>query len=250
MLSFRQFFNIIQQLIFTGFSMALLTNSWLADSITLLLGFVTIFAAWIKWSHTYWQRKGLFTPPTTFFFGNGKTIFTQEQSFGDFTLDIYRYFKSHHKPHGGFYLLFMPAYMPVDPELVKHVMQNDFNHFVDRGFYYNEETDPLSAHLFSLDGAKWRNLRVKMTPTFTSGKMKMMFDTLVKCGDQLVIEMNKTIGSTSIDIKDILARFTTDIIGTVAFGIDCNSLENPDNEFNRYMKQFFLDGFWENLIFL
>jgi cytochrome P450 family 6 len=228
--------------------MALLTGSWLADSITLFLGFVTIFVAWIKWSHSYWQRKGLFTPPTTFFFGNGKKVFTQEQSFGDFTVDMYRYFKSHHKPHGGFYLLFMPTYMPVDPELVKYVMQNDFNHFVDRGLYYNEETDPLSAHLFSLDGAKWRNLRVKMTPTFTSGKMKMMFDTLVKCGDQLLTEMNKTVGNTSIDIKDMLARFTTDIIGTVAFGIDCNSLKNPDNEFNRYMKLFFLDGFWDNII--
>ncbi|KAJ8935459.1 hypothetical protein NQ318_021705 [Aromia moschata] len=62
-----------------------------------------------------------------------------------------------------------------------------------------------SAHLFSLGGNKWRNLRVKLTPTFTSGKLKAMFQTLVDCG--LVMEKyikENTTNTEPVDIKNIL----------------------------------------------
>ncbi|XP_044259566.1 probable cytochrome P450 6a13 isoform X2 [Tribolium madens] len=227
--------------------MAILTDNWLLDISSILTALIAVFIAWTQWSHTYWSRKNILAPKSTFFFGNSKGIVTQKQSLGDFMIEIYEYIRKHHKPHGGFYLTIMPNYMPVDPEIIKHIMLHDFDHFVDRGVYYNEDVDPLSAHLFSLDGAKWRNLRMKLTPTFTSGKMKMMFDTLVKCSDQLLVEMDQTVGKAPIDIKNILARFTTDIIGSCAFGIDCNSLKNPDDEFTQYLKLFFVEGFWENI---
>jgi cytochrome P450 family 6 len=69
--------------------------------------------------------------------------------------------------------------------------------------------------LFNLDNPKWKSLRVKLTPTFTSGKMKMMFGTVRDVGEKLV----KTLDGESsvaldniIEIKDIASRFTTDVI--------------------------------------
>ncbi|KRT80270.1 cytochrome P450 [Oryctes borbonicus] len=110
-------------------------------------------------------------------------------------------------------------------------MQTDFAHFTDHGAYVNEKNDPLSAHVFSLNGQRWRNLRVKLTPTFTSGKMKMMFPIVVKTSQELMATLQKECGNGPIDAKDVSARFTTDVIGNCAFGLDCNSLKNPNTEF-------------------
>lgn len=62
--------------------------------------------------------------------------------------------------------------------------------------------------------------------------MKLMFNFLKSVGEELVdvLKINANTGDP-VEIKDILARFTIDVIGTCAFGIDCNSLKNPNAEF-------------------
>jgi cytochrome P450 family 6 len=92
---------------------------------------------------------------------------------------LYNQMKHNKWKHGGIYCLAKPTYNIIDPDYIKNVLVTDFHHFVDRGLYYNEKADPLSAHMLSIGGAKWRNLRMKLTPAFTSSKMKMMFQTLV-----------------------------------------------------------------------
>ncbi|RZB40440.1 p450 domain containing protein, partial [Asbolus verrucosus] len=100
--------------------------------------------------------------------------------------------------------------------------------------------DPLNGHLFNLEDAKWRNMRIKLTPTFTSGKMKMMFQTLADCAVGLKDIMDDSaVNQRPVDIKEMLGRFTTDIIGSVAFGIECNSLKDPDALFRKYGRKVF-----------
>lgn len=141
-----------------------------------------------------------------------------------------------------------PIYVPIDPELIKNILLKDFEYFTDKGFYYNEKVDPLSAHLFSIDGEKWRKLRTKTTPTFTSGKMKMMFPILLKCGEQLQEEVQKlTIEKQPLDIKELLAKYSTDVIGSCAFGIECNSFKDPEAEFREKGRRIFQASFLDQI---
>lgn len=39
-----------------------------------------------------------------------------------------------------------PYFVPLDCEMVKQIMTRDFNHFTDRGLYFNEKDDPLCEY--------------------------------------------------------------------------------------------------------
>jgi cytochrome P450 family 6 len=45
-------------------------------------------------------------------------------------------------------------------------------------------------------------------------------------------------GST-VDVKETMTRFTTDVIASCAFGINSNSLKDPEAEFRRRIRKIF-----------
>ena len=59
-----------------------------------------------------------------------------------------------------------------DPAIIQEVFVKQFPDFNGRGMYTGTDKDFLASHLFSIGGAEWRNLRVKMSPIFTTGKIK------------------------------------------------------------------------------
>ncbi|RZC37896.1 p450 domain containing protein, partial [Asbolus verrucosus] len=198
-----------------------LTENIAFDILAIVTTLLVITITYIKWKQTYWNKIGLSTLNPTIPFGDSKKLLLAKCSFGEQFQEFYKTFKTKGLQHGGIYFGTKPFYVPVDPEIIKHIMQVDFQHFVNHGGYIDEVNDPLSGHLFNLEDAKWRNLRIKLTPTFTSGKMKMMFQTLADCTVGLKSVMDDAAESnTPVDIKDVLARFTTDIIGSAAFGLE------------------------------
>ncbi|KAF2892434.1 hypothetical protein ILUMI_13740 [Ignelater luminosus] len=204
--------------------------------ITISIGLLTL----LRWKFSYWSRKNVPFIPGSIPFGSIGNPFKPSNSLGVLTKIFYQVFKALGHKHGGFYNLISPIYIPVDPDLVKNILQKDFSHFVDRGTYHNEHADPLSGHLFAIGGEKWRTLRTKLTPTFTTGKMKMMFDTLVQCSEPMRMGVEKlTEKKEAVDIKEIVASFTTDVIGSCAFGLDCNSFKDEEAEFRKNGRRIF-----------
>ncbi|XP_018320090.1 probable cytochrome P450 6a14 [Agrilus planipennis] len=201
--------------------------------------FVLIYT-YFKRAHNYWKSRGVAGPPPFFPFGTMRSVILRQQNLGDKVKEIYNEYKSKGHRFVGVYFFSRKVFVALDPSLVKNILIKDFNHFDDRGIYYDEINDPLSAHLFSLSGPKWRNLRAKLTPTFTSGKLKYMFQTFVNCSAQMTSLLeSKALKGEEVEIKDILARFTTDVIGSTAFGLECNTMKNPNTQFREMGKRAF-----------
>lgn len=206
----------------------------------ILISFLLAIIAFYKHRFQYWHYKNVPTSKPSIPFGNSGNSFCRKKPFAFRLKRQYDLAKSRGWKHCGLYLMFSPMYLLVDLEYVKNILTKDFDHFVSRGFYYNEKNDPLSAHLFSIGGEKWRRLRTILTPTFTTGKMKMMFLTLVDCTpillEQIDIHFQKNI---PINIKELICCFTTDIIGSCAFGLDCETFKDKDSPFRKCGKNVF-----------
>lgn len=60
----------------------------------------------------------------------------------------------------------------------------------------------------------------------------MMFSTITEVADNLVKKVESDLScKKNINVKDFMGKFTTDVIGNCAFGLECNSFNDPNSEF-------------------
>jgi cytochrome P450 family 6 len=205
---------------------------------TVLACVLAAIYVYFKVSFNYWKKRNVPYVKPTFPFGNFADAAFLRKTIAHVQEDLYK--KLDGEKYGGIYAFSIPMFIVRDPDIIKTILVKDFPSFHDHGFFSDEEMEPLTGHLFLLSGKRWRNLRVKLSPTFTSGKMKMMFQTFVECGHELGNILEKSASNEEvIEIKDIFARYSTDIISSCAFGIQCNCLKNPDAEFRQWGRKIF-----------
>lgn len=201
------------------------------------LSIVSIVYLYFKYSFGYWKSKGVPYDEPSIPFGSiagvGKTL-----GMFEITKNIYDKFKPTRAKLCGAFFFARPIAILFDLELIKTVLIKDFSNFISRGaFYYNEEDEPLSANVFTFEAEKWRKLRAKLTPTYTLGKMKFMFPTVVEIGSRFCDHLSELIRvHDEVEMKELCTRFTTDVVGACAFGIECNSLKNPNAEFRHFSR--------------
>lgn len=75
-----------------------------------------------------------------------------------------------------------------------------------------------------------------------------MFSTLVDCGSTLQNHLEKLCTSgKSLDVQEISASHATNVIASVAFGIDVDTISNPNNEFRVCGRKIFESSFWNSV---
>lgn len=157
---------------------------------------------------------------------------TNKKPFGVRLQEFYTEFKSRQVKYGGFYIGPTPCLLAVDTDIIKTILSKDFQYFSSQGTGVDPEQDTLSANLFHIYGEPWKAMRSKLTPAFTSGKLRMMFPILLNCGEQLQhFTHENTIAGKPLDLKLISNCYNADVMGSCAFGLDCNSFKTPNSEF-------------------
>lgn len=132
----------------------------------------------------------------------------------------------------GGHIFFGPVIFVRDLDLIKQILVKNFDHFTDRKSFVDENADPLfGKNLNFLNGDRWRELRNVLSPSFTSSKMRLMYVLMSDCAERFSNAFVKTHTGKDIDVKDAFTRYTNDVIASCAFGIEVDSINEPDNEF-------------------
>ncbi|GJQ64935.1 Cyp6a9 [Trypoxylus dichotomus] len=123
---------------------------------------------------------------------------------------------------GGIYMYCSPILLVIDPEYIREILAISFQNFYERGFYNPEKYQPISANLFLMEGERWKTLRAKLTPTFTTAKMKIMFKSMVDAAKLLDKHVAVFAAERKpLNMKECSTRAVTDIIGNCALGVEC-----------------------------
>lgn len=199
----------------------------LAFTFTLVTIASAIIYFYLNYLFSYWQRRGI---PCLKTFKN-LTFIGSEQ------LIEYR---STSEPFIGIFMLFRPMLMIRDPTLIQRILITDFQYFMDREMYSNEKDEPLTGHLGALRGQRWQHERARLTTAFTPNKIKMMFSSILDCGNQLQKHLSKVVTpNEAIELCELMACYATNLTASVGFGIDIDCLADPNHPFRNAGRKVF-----------
>ncbi|XP_017112415.1 probable cytochrome P450 6w1 [Drosophila elegans] len=204
-------------------------------SIELLLLLATlaiVFCIWQRRTYSFWKRHGVKYINPLPVLGCTREFLTARVPFFEQIKKFHEAPGFENEPFVGVYMAYRPALIIRDLDLIKTVMIKKFQYFNNRVLQTDPHNDALGFNnLFFARSPAWRELRTKISPAFTTGKTKQMYPLMVQIGKNLEASAERLGSGSCIQVKDLCARFTTDLIATIAFGLEANALQNAKSEF-------------------
>nr|XP_016928956.1 cytochrome P450 9c1 [Drosophila suzukii] len=218
-----------------------------------------IFVAFIglllyKWSVNsfgYFLKRGVAHEKPIPLLGNIPwAVLMGNESFIKHSIEMHLRLKRH-RVYGVYHLRDYLYYL-ADPELIRQVGIKSFDTFANHRKGFSDgpnDTSIMSKSLLSLRDRRWKQMRSTLTPTFTSLKIRQMFELIHYCNVEAVDYLQRQLdeGSSELELKDFFTRYTNDVIATAAFGIQVNSFKDPNNEFFSIGQRISEFSFWGGL---
>ncbi|KAH7696147.1 cytochrome P450 3A24-like protein [Aphelenchoides avenae] len=218
-------------------------------SIAISIAFLAAALGYFWYDRTYWQRHGIPTPRCSALFDNTYYMLKDGheydirnrqrlgQTYGDYTFGN-------------------KEIVSMDLDLLKAVYVKEFHHFEDYNFTPPDVSDTQHLWLNTLvfaGGEQWKRIRDRMSPAFSTGKMRRLIPLLRHSVEEISHFVERSIDSQEeIPLQPVMARLSMDMIARSSFAVDIHAFDaEKTSPFMEHAKMFFdyLPGFFTFLIF-
>jgi cytochrome P450 family 6 len=178
---------------------------------------VIILVTLLLWSinrNRYWKNLNVPYVPSTPIFGTFKDVLFGRMTIYDASVKMFNNRQVKNIPFYGIFMFLKPVLIITEPELIKRIMVTDFHHFSNCHSSSQHKTDAIGFyHMFFLKNPLWKQIRVKLSPVFTSGKMKAMYYLVDNINKSLLklIKGNVDRRQPEMELKEMTACYTIDV---------------------------------------
>lgn len=130
-----------------------------------------------------------------------------------------------------------PVLCITDPAMIKTILIKECYAFFTnrRNFRLN---GPLYDAVTVAEDDQWRRIRSVLSPSFTSGRLKEMFDIMKQHSAVLISSMKKKADKDEpLEMKEFFGPYSMDVVTSTAFSVDIDSLNNPSDPFVTNIKK-------------
>uniref|UniRef100_A0A5F9CNH3 Thromboxane-A synthase n=1 Tax=Oryctolagus cuniculus TaxID=9986 RepID=A0A5F9CNH3_RABIT len=215
-------------------------------------------------THGLFKKMGIPGPTPLPFIG---TILEYRKGIWDFDIEC-------RKKYGKMWGLFdgrQPLMVITDPDMIKTVLVKEcYSVFTNRrlstwitrvdlcNYQHKQHTalflsfGPVGFMKKSVsisEDEDWKRIRTLLSPTFTSGKLKEMLPIIAQYGDVLVKNLRQEAEKGKpVDLKEIFGAYSMDVITGTSFGVNIDSLRNPQDPFVKNVRRLLKFSFFDPLL--
>ncbi|XP_015674991.1 cytochrome P450 3A29 [Protobothrops mucrosquamatus] len=214
---------------------------WALGTWALLLLLLALGLLYGTWTFNFFKKLGIPGPRPLPFIG----------TFHEYWHGILQFDQICFERYGKLWGLFdgrQPVMAILDPALIKTILVKEFyTYFTNRrDFGLNGNLD--TALTIVVD-EKWKRIRSALSPTFTSGRLKEMLPIINHYNEILVKNLQKKVENDEV----IAPRYASpsslqDVVTSTSFGVDIDSLNNPNDPIVVNMKKFLKISFFNPVL--
>ncbi|POG72751.1 cytochrome P450 [Rhizophagus irregularis DAOM 181602=DAOM 197198] len=199
------------------------------DLISLVGFFILGIIGWATYKIYIWPvyitplRKIPGPPSESLFYGNFKTIMTEERTCLKW-VQKYGNIIKHHE------ILNQPALLILDTKIIQDILLNHVYDFIRPPYMLADAIAIAGRGLVFAEGENHKRQRKMMNPAFIHNNIKEMVPTFIRVAFTLksLIEDKVNLGESEINLTSYLSKATLDVIGLVGFNYDFNSLTSSN----------------------
>uniref|UniRef100_A0A5F9DAP2 Cytochrome P450 3A n=1 Tax=Oryctolagus cuniculus TaxID=9986 RepID=A0A5F9DAP2_RABIT len=192
-------------------------------------------------THGLFKKMGIPGPTPLPFIG---TILEYRKGIWDFDIEC-------RKKYGKMWGLFdgrQPLMVITDPDMIKTVLVKEcYSVFTNRRSF--GPVGFMKKSVSISEDEDWKRIRTLLSPTFTSGKLKEMLPIIAQYGDVLVKNLRQEAEKGKpVDLKEIFGAYSMDVITGTSFGVNIDSLRNPQDPFVKNVRRLLKFSFFDPLL--